>query len=473
MAAIVVPNRFPSKSYAGGAANLRLQRHSSRPCITRAVTGFQADKAEAPLQTDVQRSVRVRISTHFQAAFGEGLKVVGSHPVLGAWDLGAAPDMAWTDGHVWVSDLDVPDGADFEFKIVHLTYGGVSWEPSCNRPFKAAGVPEDAALEVACSFGYPELTAVQLTSASHVDDVSAAAWDPTVGGLPADLTNDLSQQAGKTLSAATDREDPASSAAQSGGTATWDEVRQAAPGFRAEAGTAPEQDSLASAAMAMVESTAASQDVPDAITAESLAEDGAAAEVLQQKEESPTEKANREKTMKAAGTLAVGLAAGVVMSALAIDLTDAAVAGAILAAGATFMPAKDAAGARKTASKVLSSGLGATEAIARGFGLKSHAERRAEAAVAAATQLPGGEEAAEHVHTAAEAERRLAASIAEAEALLAEEPENQDFANNIVPNGSSASPSAGVVLAAAALVAVNAEKAVQDSMEKIIEKTIE
>ncbi len=44
--------------------------------------------------------------------------------------------------------------------------------------------------------------------------------------------------------------------------------------------------------------------------------------------------ANREKAMKAAGTLAVGLAAGVVMSALAIDLTDAAVAGAILAAGA-------------------------------------------------------------------------------------------------------------------------------------------
>lgn len=58
---------------------------------------------------------------------------MGSHPVLGAWDLGAAPDMAWTDGHVWVSDVDVPDGADFEFKIVHLTYGGVSWEPSCNR----------------------------------------------------------------------------------------------------------------------------------------------------------------------------------------------------------------------------------------------------------------------------------------------------------------------------------------------------
>ncbi len=38
----------------------------------------------------------------------------------------------------------------------------------------------------------------------------------------------------------------------------------------------------------------------------------------------------------AAGAVALALGAGVVMSALAIDLTDAAVASAILAAGALF-----------------------------------------------------------------------------------------------------------------------------------------
>jgi hypothetical protein len=59
---------------------------------------------------------------------------------------------------------------------------------------KAAGVPEDAALDVACSFGYPELTAVQLTSARPLDDVTTDVWNPTYGGLPADLTADLSQQ---------------------------------------------------------------------------------------------------------------------------------------------------------------------------------------------------------------------------------------------------------------------------------------
>ena len=47
-------------------------------------------------------------------------------------------------------------------------------------------------------------------------------------------------------------------------------------------------------------------------------------------------------------------------------------------AGATFLPAKDAEDARHTVSDVFSSSLNATEAVARGFGLKSHVEQRAE-----------------------------------------------------------------------------------------------
>ena len=42
------------------------------------------------------------------------------------------------------------------------------------------------------------------------------------------------------------------------------------------------------------------------------------------------------------------------------------------------MPAKDAEDARQTVSGVFSGSLDATEAIARGFGLKSHVEQRAE-----------------------------------------------------------------------------------------------
>lgn len=60
------------------------------------------------------------------------------------------------------------------------------------RLFRAGGVPENAALAVACSFGYPELTAIRLTSAEPT--VLDTTWDPTLGGLPADITDDLSKQ---------------------------------------------------------------------------------------------------------------------------------------------------------------------------------------------------------------------------------------------------------------------------------------
>ncbi len=46
--------------------------------------------------------------------------------------------------------------------------------------------------------------------------------------------------------------------------------------------------------------------------------------------------------------------------------------------GATFLPAKDAQDAQEAMSKVMAGGLNVTEAIARGFGLKSHVEQRAE-----------------------------------------------------------------------------------------------
>ncbi len=57
-------------------------------------------------------------------------------------------------------------------------------------------LPEEAALEVACTFGHPELTAVQLARSAELAaaDREEAAWDPATQGLPADLTEDLSMQ---------------------------------------------------------------------------------------------------------------------------------------------------------------------------------------------------------------------------------------------------------------------------------------
>ena len=52
-----------------------------------------------------------------QAQWGEKLKVVGSCPVLGGWDVAAAPDLHWSDGHVWTQAVEVPVGAKIEYKV--------------------------------------------------------------------------------------------------------------------------------------------------------------------------------------------------------------------------------------------------------------------------------------------------------------------------------------------------------------------
>lgn len=52
---------------AGCPAGLRLGQRRMRPCIPRAVMAFKSEAATMTLpETDEQRSVRVRISTHFQ-----------------------------------------------------------------------------------------------------------------------------------------------------------------------------------------------------------------------------------------------------------------------------------------------------------------------------------------------------------------------------------------------------------------------
>jgi len=51
-----------------------------------------------------------------QVAFGEAHKIVGADPALGAWDLGAAPAMTWSEGDVWRLEVSLPAGAT-EFKV--------------------------------------------------------------------------------------------------------------------------------------------------------------------------------------------------------------------------------------------------------------------------------------------------------------------------------------------------------------------
>lgn len=70
------------------------------------------DQFHCGVRTLIECSMRDTAQVHF----GETVKLVGSSRELGGWDTGAAPELAWTDGDVWTTTVELPPG-DVHFKV--------------------------------------------------------------------------------------------------------------------------------------------------------------------------------------------------------------------------------------------------------------------------------------------------------------------------------------------------------------------
>ena len=55
--------------------------------------------------------------------------------------------------------------------------------------------PDQAALDISCAYNHPELTVVQLAPIEMLGSLKGKdTWEPVAQGLPADLTEELSQK---------------------------------------------------------------------------------------------------------------------------------------------------------------------------------------------------------------------------------------------------------------------------------------
>lgn len=45
-----------------------------------------------------------------EVKYGESLKLVGAAQELGRWHPDQAPDMRWSEGHVWMAEVALPTG---------------------------------------------------------------------------------------------------------------------------------------------------------------------------------------------------------------------------------------------------------------------------------------------------------------------------------------------------------------------------
>ncbi|KAI0838266.1 carbohydrate-binding module family 20 protein [Hypoxylon sp. FL0890] len=85
--------------------------------------------------------------------YGETIKIVGSVPALGTWDIGAAPALSaarYTDANpVWSVTLSFAPGQTFEYKFVRVAGdGAVAWESDPNRVFTVPRACESSVTEV-------------------------------------------------------------------------------------------------------------------------------------------------------------------------------------------------------------------------------------------------------------------------------------------------------------------------------------
>lgn len=92
----VTTQKEPAKEQSGG--------HNS----------WGADKVE---QLSSNSLVPVTISINREVGMGQSHVLVGSHPAVGEWKIGAGAHMKWEVGNVWHSSLELEPGTSLEFKV--------------------------------------------------------------------------------------------------------------------------------------------------------------------------------------------------------------------------------------------------------------------------------------------------------------------------------------------------------------------
>jgi hypothetical protein len=283
---------------------LRVARAPPARASVRAVKSF-LEPAPAPAGTV---PVQFKIVKHVE--FGESLRVVGSDPALGGWEVEQGVALSWSEGDVWSGEpgfnsssggrrrrrrraahnaspphtrlpaagtVDLPVGASADYKLVHvLTWTQPAWEPAPNR---AMTVAEGEGMTVGLGWADPEASVVEVVQ-------------PAAPAAPAP-------------------EEPLQPGFQAAAAA----VENFAEQFKfAAGGGAPAAPPQAAAAPLEVEVL------------------GEEAQAAAPPAPAPKERTALQAAATTAGYVALGVAGAAVLGALAIDVADTAVLGAMVAA---------------------------------------------------------------------------------------------------------------------------------------------
>uniref|UniRef100_A0A1D1YZV9 Glucoamylase n=1 Tax=Anthurium amnicola TaxID=1678845 RepID=A0A1D1YZV9_9ARAE len=96
---------------------------------------MESGTAEVVTQTpDVSSTVHVKFVLQKSCKFGEQFLLVGEDQMLGSWNPPDATALKWSDGHVWITEMDMPVGKEIKFKFLLRSLSGkIKWQPGPDR----------------------------------------------------------------------------------------------------------------------------------------------------------------------------------------------------------------------------------------------------------------------------------------------------------------------------------------------------
>ncbi|KAK3274431.1 hypothetical protein CYMTET_17383 [Cymbomonas tetramitiformis] len=80
-----------------------------------------------------QQYITIRFQVHYQTYVGQCLKIGGSHAAVGQWDVYRAVPMTWTEGNIWVAEVDFPAGAVVFYKYLLEEGDSLKWQQGANH----------------------------------------------------------------------------------------------------------------------------------------------------------------------------------------------------------------------------------------------------------------------------------------------------------------------------------------------------
>jgi hypothetical protein len=89
---------------------------------------------QAVAMADPVTGVPVKFSIVMKVGFGDSVRIIGAHPLMGAWDIDYGLSLKWGEGDCWSCEAMLPEGT-YDFKVsIPLPETGTC---NCNREFRS------------------------------------------------------------------------------------------------------------------------------------------------------------------------------------------------------------------------------------------------------------------------------------------------------------------------------------------------